>query len=150
MTVVERFLATESLLANSYFDEPRLQLPHVPNLTTFGRVELLTISDDDARGLRLQATYPDGVAGVSVVKNPTAALPRALLAHVVAFDGVFSISAVAIERWRGFVASREVAVKKYVITLAILFLAIGPVLRRNRLCFWSSSDSRIRWAFSMI
>ena len=33
---------------------------------------------------------------------------------------------------------------------AILILAIAPILRKSRLCFGSSSDSTIRWAFSMI
>src|SRR5271163_3685691 len=33
---------------------------------------------------------------------------------------------------------------------AILILAIAPILRKSPLCFGSSSDSTIRWAFSMI
>ena len=36
------------------------------------------------------------------------------------------------------------------VATAILILAIAPILRKSRLCFGSSSDSTIRWAFSMI
>ena len=39
-------------------------------------------------------------------------------AHVIEFDGIGSINALAIARWRWIVARQEVAVKKYVVELS--------------------------------
>ncbi len=76
-TAADSFLKGDSRLASAWFDEPRWPLRYALNWITFRRVELLSISEDDARSLRFQATYHDD--GVVIIKNPAAALRPALV-----------------------------------------------------------------------
>jgi hypothetical protein len=75
------WLRGESLSGNAQFEEPYWPVRPVLNYIAFGRVDLLTINDDDARSLRFQAIYRKIDNGATIAvreKNPVHQLMAAL------------------------------------------------------------------------